>query len=118
MEKNAKGLLTMIGDGSVFEGTIMVPHSIRIDGVFRGKSIEAAEVLTIGNTGAVEAETISAKSAVIWGKVVGNLTVEDRIELEANASLIGNIKTRDLIINEGAVFQGNCFMQNTKAQST
>jgi cytoskeletal protein CcmA (bactofilin family) len=36
--------------------------------------------------------------------------VEDRVELEANASLIGDLKAKDLVINEGATFHGNCSM--------
>lgn len=113
MDKGNKGLYTIIGEGTIFEGTINVPHSIRIDGSFKGK-IETTEVITVGNTGIVEADII-AKSAIIGGKVVGNLSVEDRVELEANSSLVGDLKTKDLIINEGAVFHGNCCMEKGKA---
>lgn len=105
----------MIGEGTVFEGTITVPHSVRIDGTFRGK-IETSEILTIGNTGLVDAD-ITAKTAIIGGKVKGNMIVEDRVELESNASLIGDIRTRELIINEGAVFHGNCAMERVKAET-
>jgi cytoskeletal protein CcmA (bactofilin family) len=109
MEKGStKGLYTMLGESTVFEGTILVPHSLRIDGRVKGK-IETAEVLTIGPNGIVDAD-IKAKSAIIGGKVIGNVVVEDRIELESKASIIGDIRTRDLVINEGAVFQGNCSM--------
>ena len=112
MEKGNKGLYTIDGEGTVFEGKITVPHSIRIDGSFKG-NIETSEVLTVGNTGFVEADII-AKSAIIGGKVTGNLSVEDRVELEANSSLHGDLKTKDLIINEGAVFHGNCSMEKYK----
>ena len=107
-----KGLLTMIGEGTSFEGTIVVPHSIRIDGTIKGK-IETSETLTVGDTGVVDADII-AKSAIIAGKVVGNLSVEDRVELESQASLVGDLITRDLVINEGATFHGNCSMENGK----
>lgn len=114
MEKNnvtAKGLYTMLGESTVFEGTLTVPHSLRIDGTVKGK-IETAEALTVGPGGVIEAD-IKAKSAIIGGKVTGNVYVEDRIELEAKASITGDIRTRDLIINEGAIFQGNCSMEKT-----
>jgi cytoskeletal protein CcmA (bactofilin family) len=110
MEKKVeKGFFTMIGEGTVFEGAITVPHSIRIDGALRGK-VETSEVLTIGKTGVVEADII-AKSAIIGGKVSGNIITEERVELEANAVLIGDLKTRDLVICEGAVFHGKCSMK-------
>lgn len=107
-----KGLLTMIGEGTSLEGTITVPHSVRIDGTIKGK-IETSETLTVGDTGVIDADII-AKSAIIAGRVVGNLTVEDRVELESQASFIGDLRTRDLVINEGATFHGKCSMENGK----
>lgn len=113
MEKGAnKGLYTMIGEGTMFEGKISAPHSIRIDGTAKGK-IETTETITVGETGIIEAD-IRAKSAIIGGRVIGNLIVDDRVELEAKASLVGDLKTRNLIINEGCVFHGNCAMNNGK----
>jgi len=109
---NGKGLLNIIGSGSVFEGTINVPHSIRIDGSFRGK-LQTAESLTLGETGVVEAE-IKAQNAIIFGKVTGNLYIEDRVELHVSAVVIGDLHAKELVINEGAVFHGNCSMQKAK----
>jgi cytoskeletal protein CcmA (bactofilin family) len=108
MEKHGKGAYTLIGEGTIIEGTIIVPHPIRIDGTLRG-SLETVEMLTVGVTGTVEANII-AKSAMIGGKMVGNITVEDRVELEAHSSLEGDLKAREIIISEGAFFNGNCFM--------
>jgi cytoskeletal protein CcmA (bactofilin family) len=111
-KSNNKGLLTILGDGTTVEGTIVVPHSIRIDGSLKGR-IETADTLTVGDAGIIEADII-AKNAIIAGKVVGNLSVEDRVELESTATLVGDLKTRDLVINEGATFHGNCSMGNGK----
>jgi cytoskeletal protein CcmA (bactofilin family) len=114
MEKGSrKGDFTMIGEGSVFEGTISAPHYIRIDGTARGK-IETTDALIVGTNGIIEAD-VHAKSAVIGGKVKGNLVVEDRVELESKATLVGDLKTRDLVINEGCIFHGNCSMEGDKA---
>lgn len=114
MDRN-KGLYTIVGEGTTFEGTITVPHSILVGGTFKGK-IETSEILTVGKNGVVEADVI-AKSAIIGGRVIGNLMVEDRVELEANSSLIGDIHTKELIINEGAVFHGNCSMEQVESIS-
>jgi cytoskeletal protein CcmA (bactofilin family) len=99
----------MIGEGAGFEGTVIVPHGIRIDGSFKGK-IDASEMITIGNTGVVEAD-IKAKSIIIGGKVSGNIVGADRVELESKASFIGDLQTRDLVVNEGALFHGKCLMK-------
>jgi cytoskeletal protein CcmA (bactofilin family) len=114
VEKNKdKGLGTMIGEGAVFEGTISVPHGMRIDGTFRGK-IDTKEMLTIGTTGVVEAD-IRARSLSLGGKLTGNIVAEHRVELEANASHIGNLQTKELIINQGAFFNGRCSMGDNPA---
>jgi cytoskeletal protein CcmA (bactofilin family) len=113
MEKQKiKGLHTIIGEGTVLEGNISVPHSIRVDGSIKGK-IESTETITVGVTGNIEADIV-AKSIIIGGHVKGNLIIEDRVELESQSSLIGDIKTKDLVINEGATFHGNCSMNSNK----
>lgn len=115
MEKaGAKGLYTMIGEGTVFEGTIRVPHSIRVDGTVKGE-LHTTETLTVGKNGIIEA-TVSARNAIIGGQITGDLTAEERVELETNATLRGDLKAMDLIINEGAVFHGNCAM-NTGSET-
>jgi cytoskeletal protein CcmA (bactofilin family) len=109
MDKNSeKGFRTMIGEGAVLEGNISVPHGMRIDGTFRGK-IDVAEMLTIGNNGLVEAE-IKAKNVVIGGKVTGNIIADERIELDSHATHNGDLQTRELVINQGAIFNGRCSM--------
>ena len=108
-KKTEKGFCTVIGEGAAFEGSITVPHGIRIDGRFKGK-IESAETLTIGNNGVIEAD-IRAKSIIVGGKVTGNLIADERVELESRASHIGDLRTRELIINQGALFHGRCSMK-------
>jgi cytoskeletal protein CcmA (bactofilin family) len=113
-KKTEKGFFTMIGENASFEGSVSVPHGIRIDGSFKGK-IDSSEMLTIGNTGVVEAD-IKAKSIIIGGKVSGNITGAERVELETKASFIGDLQTRDLVINEGALFHGKCIMKEISDQ--
>lgn len=103
-----KGLNTIIGKGSTFEGTLNVMNSLRVEGIVRGK-INCTETLTLGRDGMLEAE-ILAKNAILGGKVVGNIKALDKVELESHSSLHGDITTRQLMINEGAFFHGNCEM--------
>ncbi|MBN1983646.1 MAG: polymer-forming cytoskeletal protein [Chitinivibrionales bacterium] len=113
MEKGQnKGLYTILGEGSVIEGSLTVPHNVRIDGTFKGK-IETSEILTVGTAGVVQAD-IKAKCAVIGGKIEGNLMVEEKVELESQSVLIGDLKSKNLIINEGAVFHGTSSMNYDK----
>lgn len=112
--ESGKGLYTILGEGTTFEGAIFVPHNLRIDGSLNGR-VETTEVFHVGASGVVEAD-VKAKSAIIAGKIVGNVTVEDRVELEPNSSLVGDLRARDLVINEGAVFHGNCSMDNGRSE--
>lgn len=109
---HSKDMHTILGPGTYFEGAIKVPHNLHIEGNFKGQ-IESLESVQIAESGVVEAN-IKAKCAIIGGKLIGNLFAEDRVELEGKSSLIGDLKTKDLIIKEGAVFHGNCSMNNEK----
>jgi len=109
MDKNGKGLLNIIGSGSVFEGTINVPHSIRIDGAFKGR-IQTAESITIGESGVVEAE-VRAQNAFVFGKVLGNMYIDERVELHTSAVVIGDLHAKELVVKEGAIYHGHCSMQ-------
>jgi cytoskeletal protein CcmA (bactofilin family) len=113
--KGEAGLNTIIGKGSVIEGTIQVQGGIRIDGMVKGK-ISSTESLTIGEDGVVEAD-LSTKVAVIGGNVIGNVIAPEKIELQSKAKVEGEITTKNLIIEEGAVFHGNCHMKNTTSAS-
>jgi len=108
--KGEAGLNTIIGKGSVIEGTIQVEGDLRIDGTVRGK-ISSTESLTIGNGGVVEAD-LNAKIAVIGGSVLGNVFALEKIELQSKAVVEGEITTKNLVIEEGAIFHGNCNMKN------
>jgi cytoskeletal protein CcmA (bactofilin family) len=111
-DNSGKGLNTIIGKGSTFEGTLNVMNSLRIEGVVRGK-IKCTDVLTVGHDGMIEAD-VEVKSAILSGKIVGNVEAADRVELEATASLHGDIVTKQLIISEGAFFKGSCEMNVAK----
>lgn len=111
--KGEGGLNTIIGKDSIIEGTIQVQGGIRIDGVVRGK-VSASETLTVGDGGTIEAE-LSAKVAIIGGKVTGNVFAHDKVELQSKAEVEGDITTKNLIVEEGAVFHGKCNMKNSSS---
>ena len=110
MSKNGSSLLNIIGSGCVFDGVISAKHSMRIDGTFRGK-IQSSGTVTVGETGVVEAE-IKSQNALIFGKVTGNMYIEERIELQTSATVKGDIRAKELVIKEGVSYNGNCSMQD------
>ena len=109
-EKVDSGRLnTIIGSGSVFEGTVNIESGgIRVDGTVKGKLI-SSETLVVGPTGVVEAN-VQVKKATVGGRVVGSLVAIEQTVLESKAVLLGDLKTSSLVVHEGAVFNGNCSM--------
>ena len=107
---NPSELNALLGRGSEFEGKLQFEGTVRIDGTFRG-DIQSQGLLMIGEPALVEAE-ILVDSAVIGGDVRGNVTARNRIELQATARVTGNLNTPALIVQQGALFDGQCQMQH------
>lgn len=103
---------TLIGTGTVVQGTITSKGAVRIDGKLEGGVTEASQVV-VGEKGEVQGD-ITCGSAVIGGKVLGNIVAQSSIEFLANAEIHGDIKTHALSIAEGATFEGNCTMTREK----
>jgi cytoskeletal protein CcmA (bactofilin family) len=103
-------LNTIIGKGSFFEGKINVDHSLRVDGQMQG-DIDSNDMLVIGKEGDVTGN-IKVKTLILGGKLKGTVLAENKIVLEASSSLIGEIKTSKLVIDEGAIFDGRCSMKD------
>ena len=112
--KNEGRLGTIIGKGTMIEGTMTIEGSTRIDGMISGKLI-SNDVVTIGPTGEVKAE-VKAKSIIVGGRVQGNLEAEEKIELQSKAELRGDLVAKSLLIEHGAVFHGSSNMIGKTAQ--
>jgi len=100
-------LNSIIGKGSNCEGEIVVGGGLKIDGKFKGK-IKADSVF-VGKEAVIEA-AVDTNVAVIGGKVLGNVTARESLELQAKAELIGNVTTKNLIVGESAILDGFCDM--------
>ena len=86
------------------KGSIKFQNDLTIDGKVEGE-INSPGTLTIGENSEVKGE-IKTKSVTVYGKVHGNITVEERCELKGRASLFGDLKATRLVIEEGATFVG------------
>ena len=86
------------------KGSIKFQNELTVDGKVEGE-INSAGVLTVGENSEIKGE-IKTKSVTVYGKVHGNITVEDRCELKGRASLYGDLKATRLVIEDGATFVG------------
>lgn len=100
---------TILGQETTFTGTIELKGALRIDGVVKGKIVSTDEV-TVGQTGKVEAE-IEAREVVIAGQLVGDINASEKIELQATSDVEGDLRSKSLVIEQGAVFCGGCHMK-------
>lgn len=108
MKKANAKIGTIIGKGTVIGGDFTAEKSVRMDGVIEG-DVKVTGEIVIGATGRVNGN-VEAAAAIIGGEVYGNVTAPERVELTPTARLIGNIKTAVVVIDEKAVFQGGCDM--------
>jgi len=108
MANKSNGELTHLSSSTVIEGDITLDNDIRIAGSVHGK-IDTKGALIVEQTGKIKGE-MKVNSATIAGKINGNIECDGLMTLESRSCFIGNIKTRQIVINENAEFQGNCAM--------
>ncbi len=100
----------VIGEDSYFSGKFLINGSLRIDGRFEGKYLQADQ-LYIGPNGKVKTN-INAVSVIIEGLVIGNINATNRVLLMPTAKIFGDIKTPELIIQNGVILEGRCTIAN------
>lgn len=86
------------------KGSIKFQNDLLVDGKVEGE-INSTGTLTVGENAEIRGE-IKTKSVTVHGKVHGNITVDERCELKARATLTGDLKAQRLVIEEGASFVG------------
>mgnify|MGYP001040952383 CR=1 FL=1 len=107
---------TLIGNGTILEGTLTSRESICIEGTVRGKVLCEGSVI-VGPKGRVDAD-IYAETVLVGGEVNGNIVSKSKLEITTNGKLRGDIKTGSLIIAEGVLFEGKCQMMTEDHSST
>jgi cytoskeletal protein CcmA (bactofilin family) len=101
--------------GSSFKGELEFEDTMRIDGRFNGR-IRSKNELIVGESAHIEGE-IHVGRIAISGTVLGKITADQRVEIHRNGKVYSDIDTPTLIIEEGALFQGNCTMGDKKGGS-
>lgn len=106
---------TIIREDASFEGKMIFDGNVMVNGKFKGEIISAGE-LTVGNGGLVDG-TVQIGTINIYGEVRGNIKAKQKIVINAPAVVKGDIEAPSLVIQEGAVFEGNCAMGKAKSQA-
>ncbi len=107
-EPVSPGKINSIMEGTSIEGEIKSDSNVRIDGRVKG-TVHARGRLIVGQNGVIEGE-VHCQSSDIEGTVSGKINCQDLLSLKATAKINGDIVTKKLAIEPGAVFTGNCAM--------
>ncbi|HKN35146.1 MAG TPA: polymer-forming cytoskeletal protein [Terriglobales bacterium] len=94
-----------IGKSLVIKGEVTGSESLYIDGRVEGSINLAGNRVTVGRNGVVAAN-ITAREVVVLGKVRGNLTASDRVDIRSDGSLTGDVVAARISIEDGAFFKG------------
>jgi len=94
-----------IGTSMSIKGEIRTQEELFVDGEVEGL-LESKSLLTVGPNGKVKAN-IKAREVIIFGSVRGNVEVSEKVAIRDNGSLIGDIKTAGISIDDGSYFKGS-----------
>lgn len=101
-------VISIIGPGMTIVGDCETDGTIRIEGSVEG-SVKAGKAVVVGKGGVVTGNIVT-QDALISGRVEGTLVAASRLELQATCRIDGEIQTRRMQLEEGAVLNGNVLM--------
>jgi cytoskeletal protein CcmA (bactofilin family) len=103
-----KDEVTIISAGVLIEGKMSSNGNIRIDGIVNGNVVAEGNI-SVGENGEINGE-INGEVVTVGGKVIGSVTATEKLTLEAKSYLKGDLLTKILVIDAGAVFDGKSSM--------
>jgi cytoskeletal protein CcmA (bactofilin family) len=107
-EGNGTPVISIVGAGMEVVGDMTAEGTIRIEGTVRG-TVYAGKAVVIGKDGIVEGE-VTTQDAIVSGRVQGVLLAASRLEVQATATIDGDVRTRRLQLEEGATLNGSIDM--------
>ncbi|MGL4677281.1 MAG: bactofilin family protein [Brevinema sp.] len=114
MPHRIKNTENIIGENSIFEGSIQLSGTLRIEGYYHGANLTMEHII-IGKQGKVKAD-LHTESVVVEGAILGNINSSTRTMLLPTAKILGNIASPELIIQNGVIWDGHCHI-NTNTNS-
>jgi cytoskeletal protein CcmA (bactofilin family) len=103
---------THLGKSVFIKGSITGGEDLYVDGRVEGTIDLAKSTVTIGLNGQVQAD-VTAREVIIQGKLSGNITASDRVEIRAQGALTGDVTCARISIEDGAFFKGGIDIQKS-----
>ena len=105
-----------LGASLAIKGQITGGEDLQIDGKVDGPISLHGHELTVGPKAQLNSE-IHAGQVIVYGKVVGNVHARERVDVKTDGSIIGDISTARISIEDGAHFKGRIEIDPTKSQA-
>lgn len=100
--------VTIISSGVVIEGKVSSKSNVRVDGTIKGDIIAQGN-LTVGEHGSIQGQ-LTGDIISIGGKVEGTVNAKEKLVLESKSTLKGDLVTKILVVEAGAIFEGKSTM--------
>lgn len=97
---------TIIGPSVHVEGDFTAAGNVIVEGTVSG-NLKTENFLKVGNNAKITAH-VTAGNASISGEIHGNITVKEKLELASTAKIFGDIKTKSIQVELGAIMNGKC----------
>lgn len=106
---------TVIGPGTKLEGKIEATGIVRVDGSFEGDIITQGDII-IGEKGSVQGQ-IKAKNMIVAGTSLAKIKCQGKLEIRSTGKVVGDVIINDIIIEEKAIFEGQCLMRSKEEKA-
>jgi cytoskeletal protein CcmA (bactofilin family) len=116
LEPDQKVVAALPSDDNQPPGEVRFEGTLRVDCYLVGRLRSSTGTLVVSETGEVESDIVVA-AAIIDGVMHGDIQASERVELQQHAKVFGNIESPTLVIQPGAVFEGQCRFLSAPLQS-
>ena len=117
LSSTPSGSTARLGASLHIKGEISGNEDLHIDGSVEGLVQLEDRKLTVGASAKLTADVV-AREVVVYGSVKGNLRARDRIEIKKDGSVVGDLTTARIMIEDGAYFKGSIEIDRTASPST
>lgn len=106
--------LSFLGPSLEIKGRISGEEDLQIDCKVEGPIALQGQKLIAGRSAQLHSE-IAAREVIVYGKIQGNVRAQDRVEIKKDGSVVGDIATARISIEDGAYFKGRIEIERSKA---
>lgn len=107
---------TVIGKDSYFNGVFSLKGGLKVEGCYEGENLDV-ETLFVTVTGKIKSN-IKAGTVIVEGIIIGNVEAKNRIMLMPTSKILGEVRTPELIIQNGSVLDGLCVVAPNTESNT